>query len=108
MSILDVLILSVAAPALFGLVCRLSMLDIRAHKPLPILMHASLAIAVAWAGCHACLGDGTVGDLAVCVGALSWIAISLVSWSDGVPDHFASEPYPIDELHWPHISGGKE
>lgn len=108
MSIFDAMIAVMAAPTLVGFVCRLSMLDVRTHCALPILMHSALAVAVAWAGYHALVGDGTIGDAATVLGALAWIILSLDTWRHGVPTHFLSAPKLIDEIQWPHISGGKE
>lgn len=90
---------------LVAYVCRLSMLSFKANRPTVILFHMGLTISTGWAAYRAWMGVPQFGDLASIVAAGAWILISYGSWKDGVPEHFSSQPTPLDTEDWLRIHG---
>lgn len=109
MDLFQIPVLLVSPVILLAYVCRLSMLSFRANKPAIVVMHMSLAVAVAWAAYHAFIGEAVLGDVASLIGAGCWIFISFKSWRGGVPEHFHTRPSDLDNpIQLNQIGGGRK
>lgn len=80
-----------AVPTMAGYACRLGALDIRRHNLAVCLMHAALMGGCAGVAYRAAKLQAGLPDLLCLVGAALWLAISVGTWRDGVPDHFVRD-----------------
>lgn len=104
-SLFDAAVFVAAIAAVFAYLCRLDALHVRRHKPAVIVMHIAWAVASGCAAGRAWVGSAELIDVAVVVGSLFWIWISLSTWRDGVPRQFDSGPVPLDEFEMRCVSG---
>lgn len=102
-------LLAMTPPLLMAYVCRLAMLHPTTNTPGIVVMHAALAMSVGWAGYHGWVGDSTFGDVVSVIGAAAWILSSFREWRFGeVPARYKTQPMPLDPIHYPKVSGGKD
>lgn len=100
MDLLDIAVFGAAVVSSGAYVCRLDTLKVGAHSPAIIVMHMALCVASIFSGYHAWTGATDGQDVAVVIGALAWIAVSLPTWAQGaVPKQFETAPAPLDEAH---------
>lgn len=98
---MNILVVSLALLSAVPLICRLAAFDRHKHLPRIAVLHALLAIAVAWSAMKAWQGGADFGDLCTVLAALAWVWISYHSWRHGVPEQFhkqrpRSEPHVLD------------
>lgn len=96
MNLLDLLVFVASGACVLAHVCRLDALEIRRHRFSIVALHVGLAGVVFEAALNAAHGATDLQDVLAVVAAGSWIMVSRVSWSEGVPRHF--ERMPMQEL----------
>lgn len=87
MRLFEIVVMLIAAGAVFGYICRLDLLQVTRHKLRVILLHVALTACAGAAGFAAYESALGLQDVAGLAAAITWLWVSLPTWRHGPPSH---------------------
>jgi hypothetical protein len=84
---MNALILLLAVPVAFALICRLSDINFARHRASVVMFHALQLMHAGYAAWAASTGIASGGELLGLLASGCWLVMSWPTWSEGPPEH---------------------